>query len=245
MTLTYPSTDRGIPSLHWQDFLDSFKWYQGEHMTLIGPTKSGKTTLVRELLHKADIELTHPWQAIIATKEMDEVLDTFTPHGFQTVPSWDVADPEITPKVIVYPRLRTLEQEDKEEQRKVIRHALNKMYKQHGWLIYLDELKRVVGTKALNLEGLVEDLWHGSRSAGITVVSSVQRPRHVPLMAYDQAEHLFFWESRDHNIRDRLSEIGGKADPELVHYAVSSLGDHEFLYVSPTTGRITKSKVQL
>lgn len=233
----------GVNELHWSEFLGSFHWQQGQHLVAIGPTESGKTTLIRELLDKAYYENTHPWQSIAATKTLDEVLDTFAPRGFITLPEWSVADPDITPRVIIHPQLRSLAREDRALQSRVFHNMANAIYRQHGWLVYYDEFKHII--TGLGLKDEAEMLLHQGRSAGITVVMALQRPRHVPLMAYDQSEHMFFWESRDHNIRERLSEIGGKADPDLVENAVSHLGKHDFIYVSPVTGEIKHSEVEI
>lgn len=226
----------------WDEFRDQFEWWQGQHMTAIGPNGSGKTILVRELMRKARQERTHPWQTITVTKRKDEVLDTFRDDGFTKFPKWEVPDPELYPKVMLAPPLKSAEH--KKEQADALRYALTRIYHQGGWLVYLDELKHLSGY--LRLDDEIELLLHQGRSAGISVVSSVQRPRHVPLMAYDQATHLFMWESRDSNIRKRLGEIGGKADPDLIEYGLNNLPDkHTFLYVGMTTGDVIQTKVEL
>ena len=241
MDTSLAPTDSDIPTKSWDDFLSGFTWWQGEHLTLIGPTKSGKTTLARELLQRARSENTHPWQLVIATKSKDEILDLYGEDGFMKLPSWQVSDSELYPKVMLAPPLPSARERDL--QRDEIRAALTGVYKQHGWLVYLDELKHIASY--LGLEPEVELLLHQGRSAGITVVSGVQRPRHVPLMAYDQTTHLFIWESRDHNIRKRLAELGGRADPIQVMNGVRNLSGHYFLYVNPTTGEIVRSKVDV
>jgi energy-coupling factor transporter ATP-binding protein EcfA2 len=228
----------------WNEFLSQFEWYQGEHLTLIGPTKSGKTTLARELLRRARAEGTHPWQLIIATKTLDEIIDDFTAEGFVKIPTWTVSDPDVHRKLILHPRLRSLGNEDKAHQRVEIRRALNGAYQQHGWLVLMDEFKHIAA--ALSLEDEAEMLLHQGRSAGISVVTGVQRPRHVPLMVYDQADHIFMWEARDYNIRKRLGEIGGKVDTDLIEYGLRNLKDrHEFLYISPSLGTVIQTKVEL
>lgn len=240
MPLQVPTNE--VPKVPWDEFLRNFEWWQGEHLTFIGPTKSGKSTLARELLHRAWREGTHPWQVILATKRRDEILDTFRDEGFIKIPSWTVSDSDLYPKVMLAPPLP--DAAHKAKQKSELQNALNSIYHQGGWLVYMDELKHVAGY--LKLEPEIELLLHQGRSAGITVVSAVQRPRHVPLMVYDQADHLFMWESRDHNIRKRLGEIGGKVDPDLVEHGLKNLtGRHEFLYVNPTSGEIAKSEVQL
>lgn len=231
-----------IENLSWSEFQDRFQWYQGEHLTLIGPTKSGKTTLARELLRRARRDHTHPWQVVVATKRRDEILDTFGPDGFVKIPSWIVHDAEVMPKVMLAPPLPSASKKHLQQQE--IEHALTSIYRQGGWLVLLDELKHI--SDYLKLSSEIELLLHQGRSAGITVVSAVQRPRHVPLMAYDQADHVFMWESRDHNIRKRLSEIGGKVDPDLIEYGLQQLPSrHSFLYINPTSGEVTQSEVEL
>lgn len=240
MTVAAPSN---VPVLDWENFLtDEFTWYQGEHVTAIGPTKSGKTTLFRELMRRARRLGTHPWQVVVATKRRDEILDTFKPDGFVKMPKWEIHDADMMPKVMLAPPLPSASQ--KGVQRDEISNALTSIYRQGGWLVLLDELKHIAGY--LKLEADVELLLHQGRSAGITVVSAVQRPRHVPLMAYDQADHIFMWESRDSNIRKRLAEIGGKVDPDLIEHGLSQLPDrHSFLYIHPSTGKVVQSKVAI
>lgn len=231
-----------VPSLSWQEFLDEFVWYQGEHITGIGPTKSGKTTLFRELMRNARRERTHPWQVVTATKRRDEILDTFGPEGFVKMPSWEVHDAEVFSRVMLAPPLPSAKR--KGMQADSIREALTSIYQQGGWLVLLDELKHIADYLGLKPE--VELLLHQGRSAGITVVSAVQRPRHVPLMAYDQADHIFMWESRDSNIRKRLAEIGGKVNPDQIEHGLAQLPSrHSFLYIHPSTGRVVQSEVEL
>lgn len=238
MTLTVTE----VPSLSWSEFLDDFTWYQGEHVTGVGPTKSGKTTLFRELMRRARRENTHPWQVVTATKRRDEILDTFKPDGFVKMPSWQVHDAEVFSKIMLAPPLPSAR--DKARQADPLREALTSIYQQGGWLVLLDELKHLADY--LKLKPEIELLLHQGRSAGITVVSAVQRPRHVPLMAYDQADHVFMWESRDSNIRKRLGEIGGKADPDLIEHSLDNLQSrHHFLYIHLSTGKVVESKVDL
>ena len=236
------ATSLDVPVLSWPEFQDEFVWYQGEHVTGIGPTKSGKTTLFRELMRTARRERTHPWQVVTATKRRDEILDTFGPDGFVKMPSWQVHDAEVFSKVMLAPPLPSARRKD--VQAEAIREALTSVYQQGGWLVLLDELKHIADY--LKLKPEVELLLHQGRSAGITVVSAVQRPRHVPLMAYDQADHIFMWESRDSRIRERLAEIGGKVDPDQIEFGLARLPTrHSFLYIHPSTGKVVQSEVEL
>jgi hypothetical protein len=91
-----------VPRLNWADFLDRFRWEQGEHVTLIARTKGGKTTLARELLR------TQPYAAFLATKPegQDPAVEELRRDGYVTVRDWMVvSDPELTPRVVLEPGL--------------------------------------------------------------------------------------------------------------------------------------------
>jgi len=84
------------------------------------------------------------------------------------------------------------------------------------------------------------------RSLGVGVWSSVQRPRHVPLTAYDQAGHLFMWHNADLQTHDRLGELcGGAVDPHVVMDAILNLDGREFLYLDTRRKVMVKSEVEL
>jgi hypothetical protein len=59
---------------------------------------------------------------------------------------------------------------------------------------------------------------------------ATQKPSHIPLWAYSQAEHLFLYNDPDKRARDRYGEIGG-IDPDLLKYHVQRLAQYEWLYV--------------
>jgi hypothetical protein len=112
-----------------------------------------------------------------------------------------------------------------------------------GWLPYLDELRFI--TDYLKLKADVELLLLQGRSLGAGVWSSVQRPRHIPLEAYDQAGHIFMWQTADLSMQDRLSELGGgSVNPDLIEAGLNDLSFHEFLHIDTARGTIVKTEVE-
>lgn len=213
----------GAPArLSWADFMAGFRWEQGEHISLIGPTGAGKTTLALELLPMRD------FVCVIATKPRDPVVSLLRQQGYTLLRKWpDHIDHRVTPRVILWPRFGKLT--DLKAQQRIIHRALGFMFQSGGWTIYLDELSYL--TKTLRLESAVSLLLQQGRSLGVSIVAGTQRPAHVPLLIYDQATHLFLWRDNDERNLRRMGGIGG-LDAAMIRRTVAGLDLHDVLYVN-------------
>lgn len=224
-----------VPRVSWSDFLGDFRWEQGEHVTLIGRTRSGKTTLVRELLRL------QRWNVVLVTKGMDRVLDRYQREdGYHRVPAWVVADPDVTPRVLLAPKLHSADRKD--EQAQVFREALSAIHRQGGWTVYIDEALYL--EKYLGVTDEPELLMYQGASSGVSVVTATQRPRWIAQVHFDQATHLFFWQNRDRAHLKRLEEIGGGVDSRTVQQVVPLLESHEVLYLNTWTGQMLRTEVE-
>jgi hypothetical protein len=121
------------------------------------------------------------------------------------------------------------------------------IYQDEGWCAFIDELQYVTDT--LKLDAQVKVLYQQGRSMGISILAGTQRPRFIPLVAYDQATHIFFWRENDKTNLDRISEIG-YAQKDLIMRTVLSLSHvpgkgGDFLYLNTRTGDMVISKVEL
>ena len=210
----------------WEDHSTLWTWTQGEHVTLIGPTGQGKTTLARAILPRRTYSL------VLASKPRDSLLHQFPDHT--VVRSWAPHER----KVILWPKMT--EPEDVITQRDVFATALRDVYRQGGWSVYLDEARYV--TDFLGLAKLVELLWLQGRSLGVSVVASTQRPRHLPLEAYSQASHVYMWRTRDLQDLKRLADMAGGPPVSEIRAAVSALPQYGVLYLS-STGEMRSTKV--
>jgi hypothetical protein len=88
----------------------------------------------------------------------------------------------------------------------------------------------------------------------ISLVCSMQRPAKVPLLAYSQATHLFFWRCNDEADLKRIGGIGGQ-DSRIIREVVSQLygpkgsapagKSNQFLYVNAKNGDKIVSRLEV
>jgi hypothetical protein len=224
-----------VPFVPWDDFLQrDFVWKQGEHVTIIGPTGQGKTTVGLAIMPK------RRFQVVLATKPRDEVVTRARDLGFRTTRQWP--PPPLQERVIFWPPAE--HPDDIPRQKEAVRKFLVYLYQSGGWCLLIDELWYVC--KFLGLAPLMELLWSQARSLGLSVVGGTQRPAFVPLLAYDSATHLFLFQSNDAVNLRRLAELEVRG-ADVIRSAVMDLDadSHELLYVNTRAGTKLRTRVEL
>lgn len=230
-----------LKPIPYQLFKQGFVWNQGEHITIIGPTGQGKTTLAMDLLEHRQ------YPAVLCCKPRDPILDDVKKLGYKIVRQWPPDnripgmryDPIKTPKIALWPPAEKLHSRGR--QQRTFLHFLEDAFERGGYAIFADEIRYLTYDLKLNDE-MVRILLQG-RSLGISLVSATQRPRHVPLEIYSQATHLFLFRESDRQNLQRLSEIGG-VNTEEVKAICPHLPQYHFLYVNTRDGTMAISKYQ-
>lgn len=227
--------DTMAPVVSWETFLAWFRWRQGEHVGIIGPTGQGKTTFALAILPKRQ------YITVLATKPRDESLTAFaSEQGFTKVEQWDrKADPYITPRRILWPDASSLYSALK--QRGVFRHALSSMYTQGNWTVYIDELWYMI--HHLKLEPEVRVYLLQARSNGVSLVVGTQRPAHIPLEVYDQSSWLVFFRDNDESNLKRISGISWLSK-KVVQSLVANLDEYQALVINTRTGKMVRTTVE-
>ena len=230
-----------VPTIEWDELLgkltprsDGTGWQQGQHIALIGPTGSGKTTCALSLLPL------RKYIIVFGTKPYDTTLDEFGQRNhFVTLPAWERRDPEKFPRRIIWPRNKDLVNMVKLQQ-KVFTEAMNEIYSAGRWCVYLDEL--YWASKMLGLDLHIKTYLTQARSLDISLVTSVQRPAWVPLEVYSQSTHFFIWRANDRRDLNRLAEIsaGYSGEIEALQNIVSTLPQYQFLYLNTRENLIYK-----
>ncbi len=228
-------TQLDAPTVPWDEFLADLDWRQGEHVTAVGPTGCGKTTLVNAILPR------RRFVVALGTKPEDATLTALGRQpDWQTIQEWPPPHRGIREgqHVILWPKFRTAA--DLGEQRRVMLTAMREMFAQGRWCLCADELFYLC--RKLRLTAELETWWTQGRSIKLSLVGCTQRPAHVPLLAYDQATHLFLWRDTDETNLRRIQGIGGLNGKD-VRRVVASLPKHDVLYVNTRDDTLAITRV--
>lgn len=197
----------------------SWRWNRGEHVTIVGPTGSGKTYLMTAMLDK------HPDVVVLNLKPNDETLHERLPEPRWTrITHW----PPPTVRrdqpnwVVLKPKQRRLDEAVKHQTR-VVRYMFQRIYdgppgaKEHergGWTIAIPDLSIVLddlkdGDKNRQSPAdQLKTLYKHGRGMRISIVIDAQTPANLERLSLDQPVHFFFFRPRDRDRAERLAEIG-------------------------------------
>jgi hypothetical protein len=234
---TVTRSGQGLPPfVRFDRFLASWVWRQGEHLTTIGPTGSGKTVLNRQLLHRRDFVV------VLGVKNRDpELYGPFQAEGYELTRSFKPVPPDdaARARVLFVPQTDLHGAEGRARKTRAFRQVLNDIYDVGYWCVYADDIQYMADK--LRLAAEFEELWMLGRSEGVSVVASSQEPVDIPVMAYGMATHLFLFQNTDLYRAKRMAELTG-VNREIAEKTILELPEHEFLYINKRSGLMIRSK---
>ena len=229
--------DELAPVLGWDDFATYvFDWRQNQHVGLIGPTESGKSTLTYAILPM------RKYVTFFATKPRDAVLEQYAAKGgFTRIDTWPPMRRGWTgkrpytaaevPRRLLWPDATQLDATGR--QRAVFRRAFDEIYTAGGWCTVWDEFWMMC--RILKMEDEARIMLQQARSNDIAFVMGAQRPSRIPVEVYDQSTHLFFWRDNDEANLKRIGGVGWMAS-HPIRLFVANLEPHQVLYVNTRRG---------
>lgn len=230
--------------IDWQGFRKKFRWLQGEHLAVIAPTESGKTTLLVKLLpyRKANLffgtKLKDPLYTYMIEKLGYTRVDSIT-----EVRSWHT-DSEGRTRILLWPHKGKDIPDTMRIQAEAFREALNDIaMHERPWTLWLDEAKYM--SEQLRLGKDISYCVEQFRTIKGTIICGAQRPAWIPPSVLANTKHAFIWKSTNRDDAQRLADMGG-IDARAVRDELLTLDEYEWLYIYTrgTTSRVLRSKVE-
>lgn len=230
----------------WRTFHSHFtrNWRQGQHLSIVGPTNCGKTTLLTRILP------IRTYVVVFITKVHDDTI-TSGFKGYDVIPRWPPPRPATQDRILLWPvSSRKKRGQGKRPsirgayvtQRTIFREAMDSIFMERNWCVVFDEQHYLCRDLSLDKENTM--LLQQGRSSGLSIVNCTQRPAWVPLATYSQASHAMLWRTTHRDDLRRLAELGGADNKELEHNLLR-LGEHEFIYVDVRNARCIRTQVEL
>src|ERR1700758_1446222 len=220
----------GVPRVGWDEMHEVLaeRWHAGQHFAIFSPTEGGKSHLIR-------YGLLPLWQRYPVLWIRFKARDDTTP-GFGTQvdrypiiergkyrvrhrdsPAWE-DDPEHF--LLQLPRYHfdATAPQDRSASwahaRRVCGEALDRTFREGGWVIVIDEIQAVNGKRppALDLESALENCLQRGRTQPLTMVTASQQPAWNAPSVYDQARWVALGRTLDEARFERIGQLGGSRE---------------------------------
>ena len=222
---------------------DYWDYRPGQHVTILGKTNSGKTTLGYQLLDKSATQRLPA--LVLVMKPRDATASHYARElDMPRVRFWPQPPNPMRRKprgYTVWPQPTFDPDDDDEILYRTFRSVILDSYKRGDRILFADEIVDVSelhsdeGSRRANLRKPLEAVWKRGRSMGCGLWAATQRPAGMSYHGYSAPEHIFIAHDPDYRTRKRYDEIGG-VDTGLVQSVVMRLPPWHFLYLQRSTG---------
>lgn len=216
---------------------ERFDYRPGEHVTVLGPTGSGKTQLSYDLLGETATE-DHPAVVLVMKPRDKTAVEFMKTHKYKKIKSWPpspVAKYTKPAGYMLWPEHTFNPDHDDENHREIFKLAIMDCYKKGNRIIFADEVYSLVNDLKMRRE--LESVWGKGRSMECGLWAASQRAAYIPQHAYGGVHHVFLFRDPDKRARQRYGEISG-VNPRMIDEIVLSLDKYQCLYIKQEGPRI-------
>ncbi len=231
-----------VPFVAWSKLeADFYKtWEPGHHMTVLGPTQSGKSTLTLYLALGRARSRVDRGVIVLGTKPRDPALSRFiTATKAAVVKSWDeVGYAQRKRRVIVlWPDYGAMSTAAKRNKPVYVR-ALDGIVADGRWTLVVDEAIYLV--EQLGMRHQLDELWNAAATNEVTVEAGAQRGSWINRSMVSQMTFLATFRFFDEDDAKRAAEIGGD---RTEYPTIMRIPDHQFLLRHTRSGSEYLSKL--
>lgn len=222
----------------------------GEHVSVEGPTGSGKSLLSVLLLLERGKRGTRDGRptSIVALcdKPRDDTIQILLRAGWPrktTLADWPPKYGE--EQLVLWPVYGDPETVAK-RQRAIFGPALREMFSAGGQIVYIDEAEYFSEPPpdGLAFKSILNQYWGKARASELTLFATTQRPVAVPRKMWSEPYWMFIFRPEDEDDLKRVAELSGSK--QLVLDVVPTLDTHEFLMLRRRPVRLAAiSQVEL
>lgn len=233
-----------VPRVPWQQVLDYFaaEHRLGEHVSIEGPTGSGKTLLGLALLMERGKRTTRNGRpvhiTVLCNKPRDRTTSALVQSGWKRITRLEDWPPGYgEEQVVLWPPYGDPETVAS-RQKAVFGPALREMFLSGGQIIYIQEMQYFTDPPpdGLGLRGTITRFYGESRSNDVSLIADTQRPVSVPVKMWTEPYWLFLFRPED---EDDLKLVAGRSGrKQLVLDVLPTLDTHEFLMIRRRPERV-------
>lgn len=214
--------------LPWPKFVRWFhgEWKRGQHLCCISPTGSGKTTMVGGIL---------PLRRFVIAFDPKGGDSTLAQTGFKRLERWPPSRRDYRDMEEGKPYRRILgpanpRHDDMPRVAENYREALNTIFDEKRWTIFMPDLQLAVDPRIMNLRAELDRHLIAARDREVSVVTDFQGPSWVNPAASREATWVATSYTRDRDVVARISEILGRPRAEVMG-VVSAIPTHGWAVV--------------